>query len=557
MRRYRRHLVALAWIAALCGLPADASGQTNPAVSQTAQHLLRQLQAVTTLEGFLDELRREFTVLDADGDGKLSRADIELQRSVANALSRSGAFARIFRFDLDGDGVVTADEVRRVVRHERRLVQPSTPAMRPGEPPEDPVEAQVRAEMRPDVDGDGRITFAEALMSTQQVPLRGDPHITNIESRIAFYDLDGDGIVTLPEMETAAGKLFAIVDADGDGKLSREELAAHRQRLNEPARRRAEEAALKRQEERRLAEAERQRKAQEAREACAMPQASEAAKVILLGANRTEALSTVALVSQDHVTHSATVVVEPGTQPLYVVIASYERNIWRFSGAVERIERVVVNQVAGISGLASDRVTFLRRAECLPSFDEVPSIEAAKATGAITREAGKTPEIIVGRRTVLGFAVPSGLIQTTEEPGKPGVLVIHKSAGTLVIEGDASGIVVRKPDERSLEVDLKDAAPGGIAEIDASSVVAGVPAVRYDVLPRAAGLLQLVRSGALSRNRRGEYLIHKKMRFPTGLHGGHAVKFLLMKGVPEPDGDPRHSDLVSAETGLSLKKPNQ
>jgi hypothetical protein len=35
------------------------------------------------------------------------------------------------------------------------------------------------------------------------------------------------------------------------------------------------------------------------------------------------------------------------------------------------------------------------------------------------------------------------------------------------------------------------------------------------------------------------------------------VKFLLLRGVPEPDGDPGHSDIISEETGLSLKKARQ
>jgi len=61
----------------------------------------------------------------------------------------------------------------------------------------------------------------------------------------------------------------------------------------------------------------------------------------------------------------------------------------------------------------------------------------------------------------------------------------------------------------------------------------------------------------LTQNRSGEFLIHKKIKFPAELNGAHSVKFLLLRGVPDPDGSPGHSDLVSEETGPSLKTPQR
>jgi hypothetical protein len=64
-------------------------------------------------------------------------------------------------------------------------------------------------------------------------------------------------------------------------------------------------------------------------------------------------------------------------------------------------------------------------------------------------------------------------------------------------------------------------------------------------------LQQLVQQGALTyRNR--EFQIHRKIRFPAELTGAHAARFLLLKGVPVPDGDPGHSCVVSEETGRPL-----
>jgi hypothetical protein len=102
-----------------------------------------------------------------------------------------------------------------------------------------------------------------------------------------------------------------------------------------------------------------------------------------------------------------------------------------------------------------------------------------------------------------------------------------------------------------LEADLEQFSPGGVIDIAADTIVASAPVVHYDVLPGAAGLLQLENSGALTRNRRGEFLIHEKIRFPAGL-SGLSASFLLLRGVPAP-GRPDGATVISEETGQPIK----
>jgi hypothetical protein len=68
------------------------------------------------------------------------------------------------------------------------------------------------------------------------------------------------------------------------------------------------------------------------------------------------------------------------------------------------------------------------------------------------------------------------------------------------------------------------------------------------VLPQEAGLIQLEQSGVLSQNQSGEFLIHRQIRFPAELSGAHGVKFLLLRGVPKPEGDPGHSCVIDEAT---------
>jgi hypothetical protein len=52
-----------------------------------------------------------------------------------------------------------------------------------------------------------------------------------------------------------------------------------------------------------------------------------------------------------------------------------------------------------------------------------------------------------------------------------------------------------------------------------------------------------------------DFLIRKQILLPAALVGRHAAKFLLMRGVPMPEGDPENSLIVAEETGEAVGKP--
>jgi hypothetical protein len=137
------------------------------------------------------------------------------------------------------------------------------------------------------------------------------------------------------------------------------------------------------------------------------------------------------------------------------------------------------------------------------------------------------------------------------------VNVTRKEAGTSYIDRGSLNIL-GNPNTLGkasmLATKYKMFYPAGIIEVDAKKVVANAPPAPYVVLPNQAGLIQLVQQGALTYSN-GEFQIRKKIRFPAELYGANAAKFLLLKGVPVPDGDPGHSCVVSEETGQSLANP--
>jgi hypothetical protein len=147
--------------------------------------------------------------------------------------------------------------------------------------------------------------------------------------------------------------------------------------------------------------------------------------------------------------------------------------------------------------------------------------------------------------------VPSGRVRSLRGANAGKLTVIQQSAGVLKVTGRSRNIIVQAGPSNPA-IDLKRYSPGGVIAIDPGRVVASLPVERYEVLPEEAGLVQLLEARKLAQNRTGEYLIKKKIRFPADLYGAHAVRFLLLRGVEPPDGDPGHSVVVSEETGKRI-----
>ena len=101
------------------------------------------------------------------------------------------------KFDLNGDGVVTTDEV-----------------------------AQHRAQMfaKSDLDGDGFVTREEieqikAKMREQRTAASKGKYFNKV-------DADGDGKISAAESQAQAQKMAAKLDSNGDGEISRDEFRA-------------------------------------------------------------------------------------------------------------------------------------------------------------------------------------------------------------------------------------------------------------------------------------------------------------------------------------------
>jgi EF hand len=579
MLNWLKRATALAcFVAAVaCAQPGFAQA---PGTAPSVPRLLSQsLSAGMSLERYLDTLRGLFRMASINGEA-ISAADAEIHARAGAAFMRSTTIMMIMSADLDGDGVVTEDELRQFLRYQHRM-EKYAPGTR-GPSMEEQIEAQVRKLMEADADHDGKITFAEALNYAKSLaPARSGQAFNLFAERAREFmtlDTKGDGVVTLAQVEAAGEVFFRTVDSNGDGVVSPDELAAQRQHNAEPTpavRRSAEEAAARREthrreaeERRREAEAARARKEAEARALCAMPKASEEARVVLLGAYEGEAISTVSIGSQDIAVGTGGIVVEPGTEPLYLVVLSFRPTIWRVTGAVERIERLVLageSANLGATGVPTERVSFLGRTNCMGHFTAVPSTHAAIAAAAVKRDTGKEPAVVKGRYSVSEFVVPSGDVRTRQpaqrlpvtvqsqggsvriETGR--ATVVQKEANTVVIENGRGSVTVRTG-PMNLREEMLRTSPGDVVDIDPAAVVANKPVERYQVLPGMAGLMQLVQSGAVSQGERDEYLIKQKIRLPAELHG--AVKFLLLRGVPAPDGEVDRSCVISEETGERL-----
>lgn len=350
MRPNWRFLTALAFVVAHLALPVTAIAQNAPqAPAQPSSpivtydleaHIAQTLAPELRYYAFQEKIKVPFMLHDLDRDGAITEVDRQRNRQRHEAMQRGRQISLMFQADLDGDGTVSAEELTIFARHLSHFV--------PGEGPEadarrsEQARRVVESSMRADIDGDGKIDWNEAIAHARKFPTPLGIDFDAVYRVLASYDADGDGKTTFKEYADAMERRFADVDTDGDGVISRTEFDGYWQRSGLPAPR-VIETQLSYDEKLAIE--------------CAVPKPAKDDRFVLFNGYEPLALSTAAIGSQDKKTFTTKVIIEPGREPLYLVMIASNRTIWQFEGAVDRVKHLV---------LAGDRATKAKAPQSAP-----------------------------------------------------------------------------------------------------------------------------------------------------------------------------------------------
>ncbi len=498
----RRSVLTLAAVAALT-LPAIAqeAPKERPAI------LVKPIRQGLTYEAYIQDVMR-FPRQAFGAKGYIDKSDIEARQRKARFAMTTAATVMVALFDRNGDGAVTADEIRETVKDSGgdgsgMNAVPGGMGLFGGL---GNAERAVTEVMKADANGDGKVDRTEMATFMQFRVGPGIARDRETEQLGEYLALAPDGKLTARKLLDMARETFDVADADHDTVISDEEARPYM-----PARN------VRPPMPERPAE-------------CSLPKLIPGSKLVLYGTNSGSRQATVSLAGDvGEATNVADVVVEPGDEPLYVVLTSYNSMLWRFSGDTNRVVKVVATAIrradnsgaglggSGVTGVPKERVAFLPSVRCLPYFTKLDTIEEARTRGTLAEMVGVQPDYKGAVGVTDSVSIPS---MKAKEP--------QRSA-----PWDGLPVIDVKPEE----------------------VVAVVPVKRFDVMPGKAGLDQLLERGNIVRLAGDSYKIVRTFpRFPTGLTGGIQPKFLLGTGVEMPGGSSGWACVVSEETGKILSQ---
>lgn len=339
---------------------------------------------------------------------------------------------------------------------------------------------------------------------------------------VLALDADGDGKVTPDEFRKGMAERFARVDADGDGVISRQEFEAYwTGRGLQPPR----VAEIPPDADQKLAPQ------------CAAAKAGKDDKLVIFNTQQAATNATVAIGSTELVTKAAKVVVEPGPEPLYLVLIAGERMIWQFEGATDRVKHAVLASIApydakgtpvGATGLPADVVTIAPGGQCGRFWVNLNTRDGQLAERAQLLF-GHRPDVVLGADSSLWkLRLPSGRISKPEQADFRNSLKIYQP----------DPILLHAKTEMLWFAAI-------VSPIEATNVIAGQPVKPYETLPGYAGLLQLILKGAVEHIEDNEFMVRRQIAFPIELHSSSTViTFRVPKGVPAPTGDPGNSKVI-------------
>jgi Ca2+-binding EF-hand superfamily protein len=512
--RFRPLLIACAVLVAPAAALAD-----EPAFADLPPFLLERMNRAGTFEDFFKALQREALRSDHDRNG-LDAQDLAIAEQIEAAQYRASVVTQVLTLDLDGNGTVTTEEATRVTAYQysRNAEEQNQEALQKN------IARVVERLMAQDGNGDGMVTLSEA-MSAPVLEEQRSRRAARAESLLAL-DPDRDGRLTMEELQQVAQQTFRAVDYDHDGTLSNNELKL-------------------------LASAREFQRQLEQAMPCDLPKPASDDLVAVLGTYAGAWQPTATVAGQDETTHLAVIDIESGTQPVYLVLTSYYPMIWTFTGATERLSRVVAIRKgekeratagAGVIGLAADKVTFLPPGSCGRYSYKPDSKEAKLMARVFDQVTGREPDVMLGAYSPKTITVPSGL--ESEKTGDKDMVIVTGGGNDRVVLSENSKVKVIQGNGTGSSQEDWLADPATLLAIDPAAVLAPGKVETYEVLPSQYGLRQLVEEGKLERTEDGYRIVQPITRFPTGLAGAHAVTFYLPEGTPMPAGDLGHSQLI-------------
>ncbi len=440
---------------------------------------------------------------DPDGDG-LTEAKIQFAERAAAAVGRAGSVAFILRFDLDANGEVTRGEVEDAVYSPEMSVEQR--------------DRQVARVMKLDGDGDGIVTFDEMRTPRADGPVPRAGEAARLRALMAA-DPNDDGRLELDEFKQVLTQVFALIDTDGNSRIDPPEMEVFQKRVRPQVNRRPPVVS---------------------EEHCTLPRPSADDLVVALGAGRGTLFSAVSVGGTDRITTASPVVIDPGDEPIYLVLSSASPVIWQIEGDIERLSRVVVisaqasakgESLGGVTGIPAGKVVFAGLPGCRPLLRAAVTINGAVERARLLEGLGREADVLAVGRLADVIRVPGGI----QRPPSAWPALDYMAA-----------------------LDWNKAMttyPEAMAEIDEKAIVSPHPVEPYDVLPEAMGLARLVADGALAPLPEGDgFRVEKPLaRLPPGLDRYSGIRFVLADGIPPPGGRFNRFCVTSEPTGEAVE----
>lgn len=496
-----RQLFVAACLPLSAGLLASPGGAASDGLKAATEIIIRQNGGRTDLLGLLSQILTSF---DKNRNG-LDRDDIDAAKAIEEAGWRARAAGAILIYDLDGNLIVTREELERYYRYAmNHNNDPSQESYQYG------LQSFLGRILENDANQNGSLEGTEitAGVNTGRQPEREIfRNRLNFADELLKSDLNGDGRITEQEA------LQILASFAGEIKL--------------PERRSPSQTI-----------------GSTTSGKCPDLRPNPDSPLLLLSTIDGSAIPTVTVVGQEGRTSATTIDIAKGGPSFSLVLVSYEPMIWIFTGDTERLIKANIaveqpaspNVAAGAVGLQKEKVEFFQAKGCIAAFENAYDSRATQSIRAFESALGRRAKMAMGLGSATGVVVTDqAVLQKTAEPFDE---VAARLQGLTAFDN-------------TFGMDVKNWYPAGVKPLKPADVVSESHVESYEVLPGRMGMIQLLSNGSIEVGPDRKYYVTRQITLPAGMIDPGRIDLRLKPGVPPPKGNPGQSCIFDS-TGKTL-----